>query len=142
MAVKRILIFFFFNHTTSFIDSFLLQIQNTVMERVISSTLKLIYNDSFLMQGKWRIELTLWSDNSQLCCSLALIKQVQGSFQSSTSETSVVQNYLQLLNVILFSMKAIIQILIYKVQGTTLLGLHWGIMDSSWHTLFHQIFIC
>lgn len=51
MAVKRILIFFF-NHTTSFIDSFLLQIQNTVMERVISSTLKLIYNDSFLMQGK------------------------------------------------------------------------------------------
>lgn len=88
----------------------------------------------FQIQGKWRIEQILWSENSQLCCSLVLIKQVLGSFQRSISETSVMQNYLQLLNVMLFSMKALIQILIEHLLGRkyssswTPLGRYWLIL--------------
>ena len=44
-------------------------------------------------------------------CSLILIKQVLASFQSRTSAAFVAQNYFQLLSAILFSMKAVIQIL-------------------------------
>lgn len=97
---------------------FLLQIWNTVMKSMNSSTLRLIYDDSSLIQGKGRIEQILWSEHSLLCSSPVLIKHVLGSLQTSTSETCVVQNDLRLLNVMLFSMKALIWILIENLWGT------------------------